>query len=526
MKCEMCQEETSMIHFYRDPKATDITDRFKMCDRCYHEQKAADRSVTSTSLALVPNSIGTALSATSASTEEASSIPTVSMIVKPKTYACRGCYKQIDQENSLCDICATFYESIHYWAENYQEGTQIWNEDHSWYVDVDVLRQYCTAPEEWFHNLPNGVHHSFTQGKRDGNYTFFDNNSDILFVGHLDKSSGSMDREIFAFFEGDQTQRHFAYNGNLDDRLGVFIGHHLLPTQFGIVCDVLLTTNEESGGSTAEEFQDDWKALPDEERKKYRWIIEFDRHAKAPVMYQFEDADLKKRIEEFITTDQGTFSDICLLDEMGCKAINWGTGYHNEHTRNHHVVIEETIEVVEAFVEFHAKYKDTHLPHTYSPRVQAAYRYGVRSFWEEQDWDNWSDGRGWTEQVCDSCGNKVYNRWRIVDGQGEAQMVCVACRSASIRSAFASEPILECEECDKRCVAVHIHNKQELCYNCYVKRIKPSAIEDAIELLHREAQEKFQEETCDECTKRLSSWFEVDGWILCDECYNETYNSV
>ncbi|MCP6726064.1 hypothetical protein NL526_28810, partial [Klebsiella pneumoniae] len=66
-----------------------------------------------------------------------------------------------------------------------------------------------------------------------------------------------------------------------DDRLGLYYIMEILPS-LGINVDVLLTTDEEIGQSSASEFK---KA----EGKQYNWMFMFDRHGYGNVvMYQYE----------------------------------------------------------------------------------------------------------------------------------------------------------------------------------------------------------------------------------------------
>jgi hypothetical protein len=148
----------------------------------------------------------------------------------------------------------------------------------------------------------------------------------------------------------------------LDDRLGCWLILHpllrLLPKDMPF--DVLLTDNEEIGDSTADLFNPD---------KQYNWIFEFDRNGQEVVMYDYETPELKELMKEYgFDVGRGSFTDICMLDRLGCAAFNIGTGYYKEHTKECYANLEETAENVEKFIAF---YKDQYHNHLLGDVVKA-----------------------------------------------------------------------------------------------------------------------------------------------------------
>ena len=499
-KCEYCGEFFATIYKIKDTEGGDTVYR-QACEACREEQ----RGEMGTSRAIVP-------------------------VPQPATTSityCKMCHAVAEKGKSYCKKCGAFIESLEWWSEHYTPKQRFWSQDpyalakeynmkvkdvvHEfglWYIDIDKLRQYCTAPEEWFWTLPGAVKVEVGTAANTSEYTFIDNGADILFVGHLDKSRGSLDRNIFTYYEADKSGKHYVHNGNLDDREGVFIGHYLLPTQFGITFDYLFTTDEETGGSTAEEFQRDWLALPEEKRKKYKWIIEFDRHGLEPVMYEFEDKDLREKIEEFIKTTKGSFTDICKLSKMGCKAINWSTGYYSEHTPGHYAIMEDMVKVIEAFVGFYRKYKDVHLPHTHT------------SYSRNQSW-NWENGynsaaasvhRSSYEQIeCPRCSRKVYSVHRFDLEIGLSIEVCWKCKKEMEEGAeFFTEENgwFKCSVCGENHEVVIIDDDKEMCMSCFKK---------AQGLAKKELD---PEGGCSNCHKFFENYYEKNGEWLCHNCYN------
>jgi hypothetical protein len=141
----------------------------------------------------------------------------------------------------------------------------------------------------------------------------------------------------------------------LDDRLGVWLILHPLVKALpkDMPFDVLLTDREEVGDSTANLLNPD---------KQYNWIFEFDRKGQEVVMYDYQTPELKKLMEDFgFEVGHGSFTDICMLDRLGCAAFNFGTGYHKEHSKDCYANLEETAENVEKFVKFYKANYHTHL---------------------------------------------------------------------------------------------------------------------------------------------------------------------
>ncbi len=215
--------------------------------------------------------------------------------------------------------------------------------------DQAALSRICTMPERDFaatfgmQTVPVG-NGSF--------YHFRDNGASVLAVAHLDTVAGPGQRAArFTTSEAGPV----VFSRALDDRLGAYIILELLPA-LGITYDWLLTTDEETGQSTAQHFT----ALKD-----YDWIIEFDRGGTDVVMYQYDNEDTRLAVKMAgARVGEGIFTDICYLDHLGVKGFNWGTGYRDYHSARSHAFLNDTFDMVGKYLRFHALHAGTAMPHS------------------------------------------------------------------------------------------------------------------------------------------------------------------
>ena len=219
--------------------------------------------------------------------------------------------------------------------------------------DGDALKHLC---ETWdFSDYAQRIDLPSSPLGRERYFWFQDNGSDILAVAHLDSVQDDGTASIVETSAG-----LLVTSGKLDDRLGVYVILELLPAR-GINVDWLLTTDEEIGQSTAEDFTS--------ENKDYNWIIQFDRGGTDVVMYDYETPELVKLVEQSTATvGLGSFSDICMLEHLGVAGFNWGVGYRDYHSPRSHAWLEDTFKMVARFEKFHRANHDkvfTHEPRTY-----------------------------------------------------------------------------------------------------------------------------------------------------------------
>lgn len=186
-----------------------------------------------------------------------------------------------------------------------------------------------------------------------------DNGSNVLGVAHLDTVLDSTP---------------FIHNGivhcpQLDDRLGVWVLLHLLPSM-GVNLDVLLTDNEEIGDSTGQWF------IP---KKQYNWIIEFDRAGTDIVFYQYKGF---AKHWSGIKHGMGSYSDISFMDHIGVMAANIGIGYHGQHSDYCYADLRDTYRQVRLFSKFFAKHQNTHFPYAEKKRKKTTKRHNKKDRYE------------------------------------------------------------------------------------------------------------------------------------------------
>lgn len=226
-------------------------------------------------------------------------------------------------------------------------------------------------------------------------FYYQDNGSDILAVAHLDSVQADGICQITETAAG-----LLATSGTLDDRLGVYVILELLP-KLGITCDWLLTTDEEIGQSTAEDF---------DTTKKYNWMFQFDRGGTDVVMYEYEDPQLCDLVEDCgARVGVGSFSDICLLTHLGCVGFNWGVGYEDYHSARSHAWLEDTFRMVARFVKFYEANDTLSLPYE-----EAVY---------------WGESVTSCEIMVADCGHNINieKPSSYVETEGGSYIVCAAC---------------------------------------------------------------------------------------------------
>lgn len=235
--------------------------------------------------------------------------------------------------------------------------------------DVNLIKRYCMAED------PRTLDPSFVYNE-EGEYWFKDNNANILCVGHFDTVARTNKNFGFIF---DEEKKVVGVNSiQLDDRLGVYIIHNLLP-RFGVNADILITTNEEIGQTTAANFKTE---------KEYNWIFEFDRRGVKPVFYQYSsNKEWVDAVNAHTETTFGSYSDITKLKHLGVCAVNWGTGYENEHTFGCCALFENIDIAVNSFLSFYFENKDKKYPYKYVTPV-----YRENGYFDSGYWDNVSEG--------------------------------------------------------------------------------------------------------------------------------------
>ena len=234
-------------------------------------------------------------------------------------------------------------------------------------IDYKTLEKFCLAEVEDFYGM--GV---VTETKH-GPLIYKDNNSQILAIAHLDSVQTTKHFHHITIDEKD-----YVLNAQLDDRLGAYVISNLLPT-YGVKCDLLFTYGEETGHSTAQFFKTN---------KKYKWMFQFDRHGDDIAYYMYGDNFLRDRLKRagFNRLSNGSFTDICYLEHLGCKGFNVACGYNSEHTVWAIANIQQLKEQTVKFLYFYSKFKNLDFTHTPTPpKVTINHYWAGGSFRGESD---------------------------------------------------------------------------------------------------------------------------------------------
>lgn len=239
--------------------------------------------------------------------------------------------------------------------------------------NLGILHKYCTLSIEEIWRI-NGAE---IRNGNSGRHGFIDNGGDVLAVAHLDIAGGV--KHLQNLFK--VTAGNVVHSVALDDRLGAYLICDFLPS-LGLKYDILLTENEEIGASTAADFKANGK--------NYNWIFQFDRRGNDVVLYEYDCKPLENSlIDHGFRVGTGSFSDICYLEDLEVKGMNFGTGYFSEHTRICHANLKITAQQIDRFLSFYGEYQDKKMYHeplayTYSAYLPVTKKYGK--------WNNYSYG--------------------------------------------------------------------------------------------------------------------------------------
>lgn len=272
-------------------------------------------------------------------------------------------------------------------------------------IDRDELERICLLSEFEF------VSDEFGDNLLENDLLMFqDRGSDVLGIAHLDSVQSTKHFFIVdgAKFEKGAEQgdaREYVFNGQLDDRMGAYIISKLLP-QIGINVDVLLTTDEEIGRSTAQYF---------EPYKKYNWMFSFDREGLDVVMYDYEGNNEMVSDLESVGFDigYGSFSDICFLEHLGISGFNVGTGLEDGHSELAGLFLDDAEMMIRRFIEFYNRFRETayeYIPYRarWSNNVWGTH-YGKRTNWGD-DWYRYrSQGERESGYVVYGPGGEIIN---------------------------------------------------------------------------------------------------------------------
>jgi hypothetical protein len=180
-------------------------------------------------------------------------------------------------------------------------------------------------------------------------FWFKDNGSRVLGVAHADTVKPFRHFRPVKFAEDTKI-----FCQTLDDRLGLYILLEYLQ-HAKIKIDILMTTDEEKMASTGLYF-----GPP----KQYNWMFMFDRGGTDAVTYKYGDEQLKYKLGKHnFEHNIGTYSCITDMEHVGCKGINFGVGYHDNHGEYAWASRKELYSQLRKFIDFFREYETTFMPH-------------------------------------------------------------------------------------------------------------------------------------------------------------------
>lgn len=232
--------------------------------------------------------------------------------------------------------------------------------------DPRTLEAICAMREDEF----SAYGKRYALPTDDSRFFFYqDNKSPILAVAHLDSVQKDQSCSVVEL----KTGAKIVFSPVLDDRLGVWVIVDLLP-KLGLRTDILLTTGEEKGRSTAE--------LYEPKHREYNWMFQFDRKESDVVMYHYDNAERRAMLKG-VGADPGwgSFSDICELGHLKVAGFNWGVGYQDYHSSRAYAWLDDTFNQVARFVRFYQLYKRQKMVHEGRKRTHYVSVYD----WDDSD---------------------------------------------------------------------------------------------------------------------------------------------
>lgn len=190
------------------------------------------------------------------------------------------------------------------------------------------------------------VEFSTKNGKK---FWFKDNGSRILGVAHVDTVKPFRHFRPVKFAEDTKI-----FCQTLDDRLGLYVLLEYL-REAKVRFDILMTTDEEKMSSTGLYF-----GPP----KDYNWMFMFDRSGTGAVTYGYSDEQLKYKLGKHnFDVSHGTYSCISDMEHVGCKGINFGVGYYDNHDEYAYASRRELYSQLRKFIGFYKEFEDVKMPH-------------------------------------------------------------------------------------------------------------------------------------------------------------------
>lgn len=273
------------------------------------------------------------------------------------------------------------------------------------YYKPQEMFDALAAPFEVWSRAPGAqVYHPGT----DKEHIYFDRGAKVLALAHLDSV---------------QPYNGYRYNrtsytlecSTVDDRIGLWTIMYVLP-RMGINVDVLLTTGEETGKSTAQFFKPP-------KSKSWNWMVELDRgimaHGKPDwVVYDYYgNKEWRDALGKFMLVNRGANSDINYAQHLGICGVNAQTGMDRYHSMSAFVDLYTWEDGLLAFSDFFLEYENTKFPFDKK-------KHGT--LWPTEK--KYTQG-SWSTQHCQGCGAKWPRSYPSTIGK-ERFHLCEKCVTA------------------------------------------------------------------------------------------------
>lgn len=195
---------------------------------------------------------------------------------------------------------------------------------------VAGIEEVCRASWSWFAGLDGAVVTDGAHGQRIllPGLDPVGGSRRVLAVCHLDYVCHA-DKLGWSFAEDALGGSGVITCQALDDRAGAWSLLYGLPRLLGNrPYDILFTTGEETGSSTAMDFQ--WV------NGVYGWMFSMDRRGADAVVYGYQDEQWMSRLTDAgWDVGMGSYSCIASLeDDADCCGVNFGVGFRDEHSEH------------------------------------------------------------------------------------------------------------------------------------------------------------------------------------------------
>lgn len=213
----------------------------------------------------------------------------------------------------------------------------------------------------------------------------------VLLAAHMDTVHKTQCTDIVFSGENDNIMSSPVGIGG-DDRCGIFLILNIIRE---IKCSVVFLEDEEIGCIGAKKFGDAYKG----DKLGNNYIVEFDRRGNNDcVFYDLDNEEFEKFCEStgYFKTKWGSCSDISYIaPALGLAAVNFSSGYYNEHTLKETINFAEVLTIYEKAKEIILKevekpFEWKEKKYNYPSNGYYGYGYGYGYDYDDYCYDDYS----------------------------------------------------------------------------------------------------------------------------------------